>query len=365
MKEAILSIVSKNILKLLTVLVFCSAFLYILSPFFIPIILGGILAMAFSDFVKKIMSHGFSRTKSINIITIGMFFIGLIPSVIFFIRGASLFSNVISQSDSMNQILDLKNKALGIIDQIASRFNFSSAELNQHLETVIKNIGSFLLNMFSNFLAQIPDLILITLITFLAFYFFLINEESIRKTFDRYFYLSQKASDDFVRVLKSSCREVFFSNVLTGIIQSVIVTLGAIVFNAGDAFIIFFLTFICSFIPVLGAGPVAFVLSLISFASGSTGAGIGLLVISIFSGLADNIIRPYLASMGDVAVDGFISFLAVIGGVIVLGLPGLFVGPLLASLVFGAVPIIIKEYFPPKDDIKAFESPDEVKTDSI
>ena len=77
-------------------------------------------------------------------------------------------------------------------------------------------------------------------------------------------------------------------------------------------------------------------------------------VISIISGLADNIIRPYLASMGEVEVDGFISFMAVIGGVIVLGLPGLFVGPLLASLIYGLIPIIFEEYFP-KNDNNEFE----------
>jgi predicted PurR-regulated permease PerM len=50
-------------------------------------------------------------------------------------------------------------------------------------------------------------------------------------------------------------------------------------------------------------------------------------------------------------VSPFIGLLAVVGGVIVMGLPGLFVGPLIASLVFGALPIIFDEYFPKEQPI--------------
>jgi predicted PurR-regulated permease PerM len=72
-------------------------------------------------------------------------------------------------------------------------------------------------------------------------------------------------------------------------------------------------------------------------------------VVSIISGVADNIVRPYLTGQGEVQIHGFITFLAIIGGVLVMGLPGLFVGPLLALLTFGALPIILDDYFPTKN----------------
>lgn len=348
MKEIIFSLVSRNILKVTTAIIFIYAFLHILSPFFIPIVLGGILAMALSPFVDYFMKKGMSRTKAINTLIAGIFLIGLIPSILFFIRGANVVYALFNQEGLMSKVMGYQNLLMTFLDRQANTFGFSTQQLHQYADQAVQNVGQFLLNLFSNFLGQIPDMILVSLITFIAIYFFLIEEEKIRKIFDRYFYFTPENGNRFVMVLKSSCREVFFSNVLTGIIQSVIVTVGAMVCGIGDGFIVFFITFICSFVPVLGAGPVAFVLSLLSFAQGSMGAGIGMLVISIVSGLADNIIRPYLASMGEVEVDGFVSFLAVIGGVIVLGLPGLFVGPLLASLMYGAIPIILEEYFPKK-----------------
>lgn len=348
MKEIIFSIVSRNILKIATACILIYAFLHILSPFFIPIILGGILAMALSPFVSFFMKKGMSRTKAINTLIATIFLIGLVPSILFFIRGANVVYNLFNQQGIMDKVKDYQNQIMVFLDRQANTFGFSTQQLQQYTDQVVQNVGQFLLNLFSNFLSQIPDMILVSLITFITIYFFLIEEEKIRKIFDRYFYFTPENGNRFISVLKSSCREVFFSNVLTGIIQSFIVTIGAMLCGIGDGFIIFFITFICSFVPVLGAGPVAFVLSLMSFAQGMFWPGIVMLIISIISGLADNIIRPYLASMGEVEVDGFVSFLAVIGGVIILGLPGLFVGPLLASLMYGAIPIILEEYFPKK-----------------
>lgn len=346
MKETIISLLTRNFFKFFTAFALVASFLYILSPFFVPIVLGAILAMALSPFVKKFMDRGMSRKKAINTLTLIIFTIGLVPSILFFVRGATVVAELFNNQGAVDKLIALKEKAMLFLDSHAATFGLSTDEIHKYLEQILQNIGKFFLDLFSNSLSQIPDLILVSLITFIAIYFFLFEEDKIRNLFDRYFYFSNERADRFIKVLKSSCREVFFSNVLTGIIQSFIVTIGALIFGVGDFFIIFFITFICSFIPVLGAGPVAFVLSLIAFGQGHIVAGIGMLVISIVSGLADNIIRPYLASMGEVEVNGFISFLAVIGGVIVLGLPGLFVGPLLASLVFGVLPIIIEEYFP-------------------
>ena len=73
-----------------------------------------------------------------------------------------------------------------------------------------------------------------------------------------------------------------------------------------------------------------------------------MICVALFTGIVDNIIRPYLNSFGEVQVPVFVNFLAIIGGVLMMGLAGLFVGPLLASLAYGALPILLDEWFPVK-----------------
>ena len=182
-------------------------------------------------------------------------------------------------------------------------------------------------------------------ITFLSFCFFLVKEKKIRKLFNRYFYFSKENGDHFILILKTSCREIFVSNVITGVIQALIVAVGALICNIGDFYLVFMFTFICSFIPVIGAAPMAFLIAGMAAIDQRYGAGITMCVVGVISGVSDNILRPYLVSRGEVEVPGVIGLLCIIGGVIVIGLPGLFVGPLFASLFFGALPIIVDEYF--------------------
>ncbi len=75
------------------------------------------------------------------------------------------------------------------------------------------------------------------------------------------------------------------------------------------------------------------------------GAGIGLIIVSAISGAIDNVIRPYLATRGEVEVPTLVGILAVIGGVTIWGLKGLFLGPFVACMFFGVLPILLRDQF--------------------
>lgn len=338
--------ISRNFFKAASAILILASFAYLLMPFLPAMIMGGILALALSSLLQKIESRGFTKKTSLNILMAGIFLIFLAPTLAFLIRGSALLTHAINDPSTMAKLKEIQDHTLQLIDKYAPSFGISLESLQQYIDQGLATVTHFIFNIFSNLLGQIPDLVLFTLIMILSIYFFLFYEIEIRQLYERYFGFQNENGKKFLQVLKSSSREVFLSNVLTGILQASVVTIGAAVFQMGEWFLIFFVTFIASFIPVIGAGPVAFLISLYSFAVGDNVAGIGMLVISVVSGTADNIIRPYLASLGEVEVPGIISFLAVIGGVITMGLPGLFLGPLIASLVFGALPILIDEFFP-------------------
>jgi predicted PurR-regulated permease PerM len=339
----------RNFLKILIALLIIFAFVYILVPFFIPVALGGILAMAFSPFISHFIQKGHSRKRSLSALTFLLFFVGMAPISVVLIRGSKAISTFLSEQSLIVTKHNIEDRIYAVLDNFSDLNNIDPAAVREKFDNFMTTAGNYALNLFSTFLTQIPDIILLGFITILSFYFFLANEEHIRKLFDRYFYFSKENGDRFIALLKSCCKEVFFSNVLTGIVQASIVAGGAFFTGIGDAFIIFICTFFLSFIPLFGAGPFSFCIAIMAFLEHKTGAGIAMVVVSLISGVADNIVRPYLTSLGEVEVHGFISFLAIIGGVLVMGLPGLFVGPLLALLTFGALPIILDDYFPERN----------------
>lgn len=338
----------RNFLKILIAVLIIGAFIYILTPFFVPVLLGGILAMAFSPFIRYFMNKGYSRKISLIIVTASLVVLGLAPVTVVIVRGTKAVSTFLSEQSLITTKHNIEDRIYAILDNFSDLNNIDPTIVREKFDNFMTSAGTYALNLFSNLLTQIPDIVLLGLITVLSFYFFLANEDHIRKIFDRYFYFSKDNGDRFIQVMKSSCKEVFFSNVLTGIVQASIVAGGAFFCGIGDAFIIFIVTFFLSFIPVAGAGPFSFCIAIMAFLEHKTGAGIAMIIVSLVSGVADNVVRPYLNSLGEVEVHGFITFLAIIGGVLVMGLPGLFVGPLLSSLTFGAVPIILEEYFPKK-----------------
>lgn len=356
MKDTFIRLVTRNFLKISFALMIFVIFFYIMMPFMISIILGGILAMALAPFVDFFIRRGFSRGTSLILFSFSLAIICFLPVAGFFIRGSRVVSEILHESNFTQLSQKYTHASYRLVDQFCKIYDLDSVMVKGKLETVMVSIGNFLSATFTEFISELPTILMVGLITILAVYCFLKESDRIRALFDRYFYFSKTNGDKFIHMLKVCCREVFFSNIITGVLQSTIVSVGALVFDVGDFFLVFFITFIVSFIPIIGAAPVAAILGVICFMEARFGAGVGMMVIAGFSGLSDNIIRPYLGSLGAVDVHPFIGLLAVIGGVIMFGLPGLFIGPLVVSLIFGALPIIIEEYFPPVNEIETNDS---------
>lgn len=356
MKDSFIRLVTRNFFKVSFALMIFLVFFYIMMPFMISIILGGILAMALAPFVDFFIRRGLSRGTSLILFSLSLGAICFLPVVGFFIRGSRVVSELLHESNFTQLSHKYTTSSYKLIDQFCAIYGLDNTVVKTKLETITVSIGNFLSATFTEFISELPTIFMVGFITILAVYCFLRESDRIRQLFDRYFYFTKDNGDKFIHMIKLCCREVFFSNIITGVIQSTIVSVGALVFDIGDFFLVFFITFVVSFIPILGAAPVAAVLGLICFMEARFGAGIGMMIIAGFSGLSDNIIRPYLGSLGAVEVHPFIGLLAVIGGVIMFGLPGLFIGPLVVSLIFGALPIIIEEYFPPVNEIETNDS---------
>lgn len=346
MSENVVDLVLRNFFKFAFTLIVVSLFIYLLVPFIVAIALGGILAMALIPYVDFFMRRGLNRNAGLLLFSSLVTIAGLFPSIAFVIRGSRIVSEQLHESNFSRFTDKVVSSSYGLIDQFSPSYGLDSIIIRSKVNQLVVMVGSKVSTTFNNWLSELPDNIMMGLITFISMYCFLREADKIRQLFDRYFNFNTDNGNKFIETFKTCCREVFFSNIITGLLQSLLVSLGAVLFDVGDFFLIFFITFILSFIPIIGAAPVAALLGLICFMDGRLGAGFGMMAVAAFAGIADNLIRPLLGSWGEVHVHPFISLLAVIGGVIMLGLPGLFIGPLIATISFGALPIIVDEYFP-------------------
>jgi predicted PurR-regulated permease PerM len=116
---------------------------------------------------------------------------------------------------------------------------------------------------------------------------------------------------------------------LTAVAQGAIATIGYLVTGVPQALVLGLVTMFASLIPSIGSGlvwaPVAAGLAL----SNRPVAAIVMLGIGLFVSVVDNLLRPVLAHFGELRMHGLLLFVAMLGGIMLIGGWGLLLGPLL------------------------------------
>lgn len=216
------------------------------------------------------------------------------------------------------------------------RFNMyeSTAEARSSIQESLANIGKGALGVFTGALLALPDLV-VGLLTFaLFFYLFLAKGAGIGDGLVKMGIVPKEDLQPLVGTLQKSCYDTIVTNLVLGTLQATVVAIGARICGYKEMAVIFTVTFFLSFIPIIGAAPVAFFLAIVSFLTGNTGSGIGLVAIGLVAGSVDNIVRPMLISGGSKEGHPILSFAAIIGAIMIFGLKGLFVGPVILTTTF-------------------------------
>lgn len=138
-------------------------------------------------------------------------------------------------------------------------------------------------------------------------------------------------------------RATLLGTVVTGIAQGVFATVGFWMFGAPEPVFFGIATAVASLIPGVGTMLVWVPVGIFLAMTGHLGAGITELVwgAATIVGISDYVIRPRL--VGDEAIPTLITFVALFGGVEVLGLKGLVTGPVVMSVAVAILRIYVRE----------------------
>jgi predicted PurR-regulated permease PerM len=131
--------------------------------------------------------------------------------------------------------------------------------------------------------------------------------------------------------------------VLTGLAQGMLAGIGFWMTGVPRPLFLGIVTAIASLVPAVGTLLVWVPAGLYLLAVGSPGAGVVELVWGalVVVGFSDYVIRPRL--VGDEGMPAILTFLALFGGLEVLGLPGLIAGPVLMALAVAVLRLYARE----------------------
>lgn len=142
--------------------------------------------------------------------------------------------------------------------------------------------------------------------------------------------ISGDSGDEFLDISVSTVYQVVKGILGVAIIQTLIQAVG--LFGAGIPFA-GVLTVVCLMLSIIQVGPIIINLGVIAylFSLDNTTAAALWTVFFVLSGLSDNVLKPLLLGKGAL-VPMLVIFLGVIGGFMMSGFVGLFVGPIIFSI---------------------------------
>lgn len=328
----------------LTVL-FLGAFFLMFTPFFAEIMLAAIFALAIEPNLGRILKSKHLRWRpSVAIILLAMFVAVALPLSVVGYKAYAFFAQIsragFQNTEVFLKLVELKTTLLSKLDSVLSSMDLqNSVDIDAFLGDSLNRTGNIVMGVSGQLVSNVPALLLSVFIFCAALYFFLAEAGPLKRLFLKQELLPRAQADKFINILQSSSYMTVVTSIVLGAIQASVVSFGALACRAGDFVVVFVITFFCSFIPVIGAGPVALALSLYKFLMGSIGEGVALLIVSIVAGATDNLVRPYLISSYDETLHPIVSLLSLIGALMVFGMPGLFLGPVIASVAVKTIPM--------------------------
>ena len=297
----------------------------ILWPISTAIITGLILAYIFYPVYMRIFSVVKEKTISAIIVILLVLFIIFLP--LWFIL--PLLARQVFDLYLFVQTLDIYSFFLKPFPSLAG--TDSSVTLSNSLRNFISNIVTATLSSASKIFLNFPAFALKVVVVFFVLFFGMRDAERFTDYVKSLSPFSKNTEKDISNKFKDITSSVIRGYVIVGILQGLLTGLGLFILGVPQALILTLVAIFTSIIPVLGAWVIWVPAVIYLFVSGHL---VKAILLAIYGGLfvswIDNILRPYIVSR-KTKISSAIILIGMIGGLLVFGILGLIIGPLILS----------------------------------
>ena len=297
--------------------------LMVVWPIIISILAGLILAYMLNPLYLIVLKV--VREKNISALIIVLLLLFLIFLPIWF-----LFPVIVKQvfeAYSFMQKVDLFGFLKPILPQASS--NDTLALLNTFMSNSISSIFS----KFSQILLDLPNLLLKLTVTLFVFFFAMRDSNKLKEYARGISPFSSELEKRLSTQFKEITNSVIYGHIIVGILQGILTGIGLLIFGVPNVLLLTAIAVLASVLPIIGAWLVWIPAGIYLLTSGHTGAGIGLMIYgAVFISWVDNVIRPYIVSRRTNLSSGIV-LIGMIGGLMVFGVLGLVLGPLILAYV--------------------------------
>ncbi|PQJ96233.1 AI-2E family transporter [Chromatium okenii] len=229
---------------------------------------------------------------------------------------------------SYPEVLDAYIRQIPFYDQL----QLNQAQIAQQAGTLATFLSRLLVEWVSSVTLGTANFIFMAFVFFYSMYF--LQMDGIRLIEKFLYYLPLKTAEERMMLDKftSVTRATLKGSLLIGLLQGALAGIAFAVAGIPNAVFWGSLMAILAAIPNIGAALVWIPAVVILLTQGKIAIGIGLaLFCGLIVGSLDNVLRPILVGK-DTRMHELLIFLSSLGGIVMFGLPGIFIGPVIASL---------------------------------
>ncbi len=344
-------------------------FLYLIKPFFAPILWACIIAILFHPLQLR-LEQKFGEWPNLTALATltACVFLVVLPVLLlltsFLQQGVALYRLVDTGEIQPAQYIDQIRQAFPVVQEFLERVGVDIASLRDNATKAALAAGSFLTqNAVAVGVGTFNFLLKLALMLYIAF--FLLRDG--RQLIEQLIHVIPMGDERERLLLKSIARvakATVKGNLLVAIVQG---TLGGIIFwilGIPAPLLWGVVMAVLSLIPAIGASLVWMPAAIYLYAVGLWVAATVLITYGILIiGLADNILRPLLVGR-DTKLPDWMVLLSTLGGIALFGINGFVVGPLIAVLFVAFWQIFGKDFNTGIQANHSSGSEKEVDTDS-
>lgn len=173
-----------------------------------------------------------------------------------------------------------------------------------------------------------------------AVYYFLAEGPALAETTKSLVPLGEFEEEFLFRRFDELCRGVILGTIASAVVQGVLMGIGLALTGSEFVWLLSGLTMLFSMIPFVGAAGVYVPVSAFLLMQGRVGAAVFLLAYGIaIVSTSDNLVRIHVLN-GRARLHPLVGLISMLGGLEVLGLWGLFVGPIVAGLFYSLLRLL-------------------------
>jgi len=319
--------------------VFFYLFYQIIIPFFVPIAWAAVFAILFYPLYQRLV--GRVKRKGLASVLMCLLILLLIIGPVGYLMvqlvneaaQAVGYVNSLYKSGELAEMMSLDVPWVqSLKESLAEYYDLSKIDLDEIIKDGANAISQVVVQQTSNIIANGAQIIFYFVLMFFTMYYFFIDGDQLVDRLRRLMPLTAKQIDLTFNQLRDIIQATMYGGIVVAVVQGLIG--GLIFWIVGIPSAVFWgaIMAFLSIIPIVGAFIVYIPAGIILIIAGSWVKGIVVILIgTLVISQIDNVLRPYLIS-GKAAMHPLLLFFSIMGGISIMGLLGIIVGPMVAAV---------------------------------